>query len=217
MCFLTLCANSGHPCATSGPQFVERETAERTFEWLREFVRYMPNHWLERNPIVVYDWLLGRGHDGFERHIYSPLIYGYVTYSLRPAQLEFGNIPGVRGSVLGGTGIAVSAYSPQRDVAVAVARDLASEATQRGIYAQAGGQPAHRAAWTDDTVNARAENFFRDTLATLDASSLRPRFDGYIAFQRQAGALVGACIEKVIPIASAVDRLNDAFARAQGL
>ena len=142
--------------------------------------------------------------------------FGLCRICFRELALR-GEIPGVRGSVLGGTGIAVSAYSPQRDVAVAVARDLASEATQRGIYAQAGGQPAHRAAWTDDNVNARAENFFRDTLATLDASSLRPRFDGYIAFQRQAGALVGACIEKVIPIASAVDRLNDAFARAQGL
>jgi multiple sugar transport system substrate-binding protein len=98
-----------------------------------------------------------------------------------------------------------------------VAHDLASAATQRGLYAQCGGQPAHRSAWMDDRINANSNGFYRNTLATLDASYLRPRFDGYVAFQHTAGALVGACAEGLIPIASAVNRLNDAFARAQGL
>jgi multiple sugar transport system substrate-binding protein len=212
MSFYTLCAGSGHPCATSGSQLIDRDSAERVLELLRRFAEHLPEYCFELNPIGIFHWMNTQ-----RSYLYVPLIYGYVTYSRAPAELEFGDIPQIAGSTLGGTGIAVSARSKHRDAALAIARDLASAATQRGLYAHAGGQPAHRSAWTDDRINADTQNFYRNTLATLDASYLRPRFNGYIAFQHKAGALVAACAEGLIPIASTIDRLNDLFAVAQGL
>ncbi len=56
----------------------------------------------------------------------------------------------------------------------------------------AGGQPANAAAWADDAVNAAAGNFFRATRATLDGSWVRPRHDGYMAFQQEAAERINA-------------------------
>jgi multiple sugar transport system substrate-binding protein len=58
------------------------------------------------------------------------------------------------------------------------------------LYVENGGQPGHRSAWLDDTANARTNNFFRDTLITLDNAYLRPRFDGYLHFQDHGGSIV---------------------------
>ena len=214
MCFFTLCANAGHPCAIEGRELVEREIAEQVLVRLTCWASLLPEFCFSMNPIGVYEQL--KDDDRFQ---YIPLIYGYVTYARgrRPTKLDFGDIPGVAGSTLGGTGIAVSARSNHRDAAIAVAKDLASSDVQRGMYAKAGGQPAHRAAWTDAAVNAEARDFYRSTLATLDASYIRPRFDGYIAFQQAAGKWVSACMKGDASIASTIDRLNDGFARAQKL
>ena len=213
MSFYTLCAGyAGKPCATSGPELVDRETANIVFDLMQRVVQCLPKYCLDFNPIDAFRWLRQETWG-----IYVPLIYGYVTYSRDPREFEFGDIIGVKGSTLGGTGIAVSARSKHRQAAVAVAIDLASAPTQRGVYAQFGGQPAHRSAWTDDSMNPGTNGFYRNTLATLDASYLRPRFDGYVAFQHTAGVLVGACSERLVSIASTVDRLNDGFARVQGL
>jgi multiple sugar transport system substrate-binding protein len=54
---------------------------------------------------------------------------------------------------------------------------------QRGLYAASGGQPAHADAWGSDTVNAPARDFYRATRATIDRAWVRPRHDGYMAFQ----------------------------------
>ncbi|WP_204313473.1 hypothetical protein, partial [Klebsiella michiganensis] len=56
----------------------------------------------------------------------APLIYGYVNYAIagfRPHLVAFADIPtagnnGPMGSALGGTGIAVSAFSEHRQAAV---------------------------------------------------------------------------------------------------
>ncbi len=85
----------------------------------------------------------------------SPLIYGYVSYAIegfRPNLVAFADIPaagqnGPVGSALGGTGIAVSAFSPNRDAAIDFAYWIASGDVQRGLYAAAGGQPGHAEAW----------------------------------------------------------------------
>jgi multiple sugar transport system substrate-binding protein len=74
--------------------------------------------------------------------------------------------------------------------AVRYAAYVAGPKVQRTIYFQAGGQPGHRSAWTDEAVNAAASGFFRDTLGAVDAAFLRPRHDGYLAFQEAAGDLV---------------------------
>ncbi|TIT39670.1 MAG: carbohydrate ABC transporter substrate-binding protein, partial [Mesorhizobium sp.] len=107
-----------------------------------------------------------------------PLIYGYVSYAasgFRANRLAFADIPvigsdGPIGSALGGTGIAVSAFSEAKEAAIDFAYWVASCDVQRGIYAAAGGQPGHAAAWEDQAVNEATGSFYRDTRATLEGA-----------------------------------------------
>ena len=125
----------------------------------------------------------------------APLIYGYVSYARRDCtatRLSFHDIPqsypgaGVGGSALGGTGIAVSAFSQHCDAAIAFAQHIAGPEVQRGLYAASGGQVGHAAAWTDPQVDAAAGGFYSGTARSLDAAWLRPRHDGYMGFQQRA-------------------------------
>ena len=61
---------------------------------------------------------------------------------------------------------------------------------RKALYVVAGGQPGHRAAWTDPEANRLTNGFFADTLQTLDEAWLRPRYSGYIPFQDEAGQIV---------------------------
>lgn len=193
MSFFTLSANSGHPCRVEGNTLIDVDAGVATLSRLRQLAEIVPGECFVMNPINVFEAMIEQ-----EQWAYSPLIYGYVSYArdgFRRTRIEFGDIAGtvsgkVDGSTLGGTGIAVSRLTPHRVQAVAVAFDLASPAVQKGIYAGSGGQPAHQAAWTDDAVNRSAHGFYRNTIKTLDAAYIRPRFDGYIAFQARAGEVV---------------------------
>ena len=55
-----------------------------------------------------------------------------------------------------------------------------------------GGQPGHATAWEDDTVNAAAGDFYRDTRKTLEGAYVRPRHNGYMAFQDWASKRLNA-------------------------
>lgn len=218
MSFYTLGANAGSPCAVEGDRLIDRAAGERTLAVMRELALLVPAECFAMNPIAVFERMAVD-----DRYVYSPLIYGYVSYAAdgcRATRIEFGDIAGqtrgeVRGSALGGTGIAVSAKTRHRAEAVEIAYDLASPQTQRTLYASSGGQPAHRAAWKDDAVNAPTHDFYRDTIATLEAAYVRPRFDGYIAFQQIAGELVTQDLRGLIEPGETIDRINTAFAEAQ--
>ena len=88
-------------------------------------------------------------------------------------------------TMLGGTGLAISARCQRKDIAAQFAQFVASPSTQCGIFFHSGGQPGHRSAWLDDRLNAACSNFFCDTLATLDRAFIRPRDAGYLDFQDQ--------------------------------
>lgn len=156
----------------------------------------------------------------------SPLIYGYVSYSRRgsgPAALRapiaFGDlmplVPGMRptGSALGGTGIAVSARSPQAAAAIEFARWLASPEAQCGPYLLGGGQPACSAAWDDAAANAAALDFYRNTRATLAGAWLRPRHAGYMSFQHAAAQRLREALESGEPARSALAAVNRLYQR----
>jgi multiple sugar transport system substrate-binding protein len=161
-------------------------------EHLRELVSYCEPACLDRNPIQTYEALVSG-----ERLAYCPFAYGYSNYARANYAdhiLRFGGLIQFNGaplrSMLGGTGLAISRSCRKLDVARAYAEYVASPACQRGPYVVAGGQPGHRSAWLDDTANAMTGNFFRDTLPTLDAAFLRPRYHGYMHFQNQAALVV---------------------------
>lgn len=86
----------------------------------------------------VFEGAAGSGLAG-SRIACAPVVQGNIWYSM-----SGGNGP--VGSVLGGTGIAVSARSTYQREATDFACWGASGAVQRGPYAVAGGQPGHAAA-----------------------------------------------------------------------
>ncbi|GGA89931.1 ABC transporter substrate-binding protein [Brucella endophytica] len=209
MSFFTLSGNLGTPCANDGPgDLISLEAGGTVFEMLREIAALVDPACFGMDPIAVLEEMAKPD----ARFVCSPLIYGYVNYAVpgfRPTTIRFTNIPaagsnGPEGSALGGTGIAVSAFSKHQSEAIDFAYWIASGDVQRGRYAQAGGQPGHAEAWEDKAVNAATSDFYAATRATLEGAWLRPRHDGYMAFQQAAsdrlneGLLQGEKSEAVI-------------------
>jgi len=75
-----------------------------------------------------------------------------------PAVLQAGGLVTFNGrhlrSTLCGAGLAISAKTAHARIAADYVRYTAEPETQRGLYFETGGQPSHRAAWTDASVNA---------------------------------------------------------------
>jgi multiple sugar transport system substrate-binding protein len=156
--------------------------------------------------------------------LFVPLMFGYSNYSrpgFRAHRLKFGNAPrgeqGHIGSVLGGVGIALSALSPQRELAAGLARLLVSADVQSGLYVQSGGQPGHGSAWESRAANELVDNFFFATRETMDQAFMRPRVPGHRQFQEEAGVLVNQHIWHKHPDAvSCLDRFDQLIDRLLG-
>lgn len=189
MTFYTLSANCGHPCRTEAGQLIDPAAGAETVEMMREIADLIDPECFEMDPIAV-----------FERMALAdspiacvPLIYGYINYSIdgfRERLIKFADIPvagnlGPVGSALGGTGIAVSAFSSHPQQALDFAYWISGADIQRSLYTSSGGQAGHAAAWEDDAANAATADFYRGTRATLEGAWVRPRHDGYMAFQQR--------------------------------
>lgn len=146
----------------------------------------------DRNPISLLE-LVAEG----TRLAYCPLVYGYATYSARGrvSPVVFGDAPrivatGLRGSTLGGTGLAVTHRCVPSPALVDHLRRLLSAEAQRGVVTAHHGQPSRREAWTDADVNERYGDFYLRTLATVDSAWVRPRHAGYPRFQSLAARAI---------------------------
>jgi multiple sugar transport system substrate-binding protein len=165
----------------------------QALEMLRSLVSLCDPKCLERNPIATWELM-----SSTDEAAYCPFAYGYSNYA-RPRYaknaIEFGGLIAIDEygrcrSTLGGAGLALSRCTNEPETAARYAAFVASRDVQKGIYFEAGGQPGHRVAWTDDEVNRQSGGFFNKTLRTLDEAYMRPRFDVYPAFQDEAGLIV---------------------------
>lgn len=147
-----------------------------------------------------------------------PLIYGYVNYSRPPerTQLRFTDAPRVHvdgrpGSILGGTGIAISRRTVVTEQLIAHLSWLLSADAQTRFIPHHDGQPSARTAWVDEAVNTASADFYTATSATLEAATVRPRFDGYIAFQNKASESVRAALADGQSAAAVTDAVTEQF------
>ena len=99
-------------------------------------------------------------------------------------------------STLGGAGLAISRRCENVGLAATYLEFVSSASCQCGLYFDTGGQPGHRSAWEDVRINTAVNNFFASTLQTLDDAYMRPRYDGYIRFQDDAGSAVHQFLQK---------------------
>ena len=198
--------------------FLDRAAGEVVLARLGEVLALMDKRCLTLDPIGIYEWM-GRTADA---PAYAPFGYGYTNYSRAGYcrfPLTFADAPGLEradpsGTVIGGTGIAVSAASSHVDVALDYAFWIAGAECQEGLYFDAGGQPGNAVAWESERCNAAARDFFRGTRATLESAWLRPRHDGYMGFQDRGGEIVHAFLRGEATGDATLDALEAAWAES---
>ena len=213
--FFTLSANLGYPIPEERELLVDDPIAIEVFDRLHALIAVAHPRSVGWNPIQVYDFMIS-GSDA----VYCPYGFGYSNYSRvsNSVRLKFTNVPaagdrGCTGTMLGGTGVAISKLSSHLSEAIAYARWLVSPGHQRGTYFREGGQPASLAAWTDSSVNAMADGFFSDTLRTLQTAYLRPRFDGFVRFFEAAGIQINRCLRGELKDAVLIRWMKDGYAK----
>ena len=192
--FLTLCANMGEEPGRRPDYLISRSTANKALELLRTLIPHIDGESFVLDPPRVLDRMSTTNEIS-----YCPLLFGYSNYS-RPGEIpylcHFTNIPAVeqssgsRGALLGGTGLAISTSCQAVAAASRYLQWVTSPECQRTLYFESGGQPGNRVAWTDTSVNARANSFFLNTLETLENAYVRPRYDGFVEFHDQVGLLL---------------------------
>lgn len=210
--FLTLCASLGDPPGQRD-ELVSKNTGTRALELISQLSRLSHPDSLSWNPIKLLDHM-SREDDV----VYCPLTFNYSNYArdgYAKHTVRFGNIPGVKGSILGGTGFAVSASCQHQEAACAYGTWLCSAETQRGFYLKNGGQPGNVVAWEDPQVNRLTANFFLDTIDTLQHAYLRPRYHGFVDFQVGAGDIIHQMLSDGLDVDGCLGQLFDLYAETR--
>lgn len=217
MVFYTLAANLGTPCRSeAGGELIGREAGIRVLELMSELLALVQSDCWDMDPIAALELIAS----GTRSEVLLPLTYGYLSYAtdgFRPHRVAFADIAaaggkGPLGAALGGTGIAVSAYSRDVDAALDYAFWVAGAEVQKTLYTQNGGQAGNLDAWQDEAVNAPVHGFYRNTLATLEQSWIRPRHDGYMTFQALGSEILEAGLRNGKDAGEIIDRMNAVFA-----
>jgi len=213
---LSICANAGVDPYASDGRIVPREFGLERLEVLVRLTAASPADAFEWDPIRLLDQM---AED--DQVVYCPLLFGYSNYSrpgFRRRLVRFSPIPssglGPRGGLIGGAGLGISARCRHVEAARDYARYVASPEVQRSLYTSSGGQPGHRAAWLDPQANELAGDYFRDTLAGLDAGYLRPRHDGAAHVHNQGGEQLWRFLHDGGDPAALLDRLDTLYRRS---
>ncbi len=216
MDFYMFGATLGEPMFTE-EEIIDRHAGEKILEDMRNLASMCTPEIFSWDPVDVHEALAAENE-----YCYCPFAYGYTNYSrdgYAAHLLKAGNVVSYHGknlrTVLGGTGLSISSACEEKETAVEFLKYAVSPKIQRTLYFEGGGQPGHRSAWTDDECNRRSENFFRDTLRTLDESYLRPRYSGYLYFQDRAGDLVREYVKNGGKASDTIAGLNQLYRKSK--
>jgi multiple sugar transport system substrate-binding protein len=214
--FVTLLANKGFNPYSNATTFVTGDQGAESLEYIKKLAKLSPSDSKYWNPIQTLDAMSTQ-----EEFLYCPALFGYSNYSqlgFRKHLISFGELAGgsngSSGGILGGAGIGVSAKTKNPTEAVKVAEILSSAKIQASLYVQHGGQPGHRGAWNEDKNNSLTNNFYRDTLSTLDKSYLRPRFSGFVNVQTLSSDVIWDYVNGSIGAKETINSLNSIYAQA---
>ncbi len=204
--FFSICAGLGAaPLASGSEAPVPPERGLEALELMQQLLARSVAALHGANPIQLLEAMARE-----RAAACCPLVYGYVTYATAACgreALRFADAPGL-GSTLGGTGIAVTQRCPRDPALAAHLSWLLDPVTQSGFIARHAGQPAARAAWSDAVLDDSAGGFYAGTRRTLEAAWVRPRFPGYIEFQRRASDLIRSGLAERFPATRLLDRLG---------
>ena len=189
MNFYTFCMAHGQEPFKNEEEVIDYETGILALETMREFYAHLDRKLFSCNPIAVAE-LMTRTDD----YWYCPFAYCYSNYSragYADNVLHYTGLINYNGrklrTTIGGTGIAVSAFSTQKNWAIKFAEEIVSEKCQSTFYVQHGGQPGYKAAWLNEDANYLCNDFFKNVLPAMEHGYMRPRYNGYLYFQDHAG------------------------------
>lgn len=189
--FATLMAQKGAPLCSEG-NYLNHDTALEVLAFMCELASLVPDFCATSNPIDIAE-ILSTGDD----YAHGVCMYGYSNYShkgFRNYRLTYDDLPSfdghATGSQLGGAGIAVSSASVNIEKAAQAAILLALPDIQASIYGLSGGQPGNLVAWKNDVLNRKTDNFFRNTLRTLEGAWVRPRVLGWPDVQFESSQII---------------------------
>lgn len=194
MNFYMFCIAHGTRPFQNESEVIDAVTGRAALSTMQELYSLVDEKMFRANPIAVAEYMTTT-----DDYWYCPFAYGYSNYSREGyarRRLTYSDLVriGEKGhrlrSTIGGTGLAVSAFSRFPDQALAFAEWIVSGTVQSTFYVEHGGQPGHRMAWMNDMANRLTNDFFYTLLPTMERGYMRPRYDGYLFFQDHAGALV---------------------------
>jgi len=207
--FLTLCAQD------SGRDFIENysideKTGSSVLDEIKRHLEFLHPESIGWNPIQILE-RMGES----DEIIYSPFLFGYTNYSRKGYKknlLRFGNSPVNPkhdvSTILGGVGLAVSANCQNKEMAAKYVSYVASSKTQKGIYTRNGGQPGNLRAWESHDNNELCNDFFLNTIDTMNKAYVRPQHKGWNQFQEMGADLLHNGIVKDISSGQLVKDLN---------
>lgn len=210
--FLSLCAqNAGSGFIKS--RKINVKVGVSVLDELKYHIEFSHPNSMYWNPIQILDRM---GAD--EDIIYSPYLFGYTNYSrsgYTKNLLHFTNSPiGSQeniSTVLGGVGLAVSLRCKNPVDAASFVKYIASAEIQKGIFTRSGGQPANKLAWQSMENNQLCNNFFCDTISTIEKAYIRPQHPRWNEFQEQGADLIHDGLLKDMSSKVIMSTLNELY------
>ena len=197
--------------------FVQKNFGVQTLEMMKHISKYLIDECFYMDPIRTAE-ILSETDDFF----YSPYTYGFSNYSrkgYRKNLLTYGNVidlsnKGPHGTHLGGTGIAISNKSKQKELALEYSYWIAGSDCQQTIFYSNGGQPGNSDAWENNIINSETNNFFKNTRLTLNQAWVRPRHNGYMKFQDESGNIINEYLQSNVSEVQVIEKLKLMYAES---
>jgi len=210
MNFYTFCIAHGKEPFQNDYEITDKETGTLAVETMKELYSLVDKRMFNCNPIAVAE-LMSANDD----YWYCPFAYCYSNYArtgFSKNLLHYTDVVYFNGNKLrttiGGTGLAVSALSKYKEMAIDFTSMIASGECQRTLYVQHGGQPGHRSAWLDEDANRLTHNFFKNLLPVMENGYTRPGYNGYLYFQDHAGIPLQKCLMENSDAAATLSEMN---------
>lgn len=219
LALLGICAAFDANFVSSREHLAPDEILRPALSILRQLIYRTPEEYLELDPTQILDRISGEFVG--PTVVGCPLTFSYVTYSLPGVthRIAFVDAPAVSpggqpGSVLGGTGIAVTARAAGRPHIADYVMQTVDPFAQRDVIPRVGGQPSAVAAWEDDHLNSLSLNFYRRTRRTQEAAWQRPRHAGWPTFQYRGSHQLYADIRTATPDREVLANLEALYTRS---
>lgn len=213
MNFYTFCIAAGQTPFNNKEEVIDTETGLQALHTMLDLYTKVDRRFFSCNPIAVAE-LMSSTND----YCYCPFAYAYSNYARKGYArylLHYTDVVSYQGSrlrtTIGGTGLAVSAFSQHQEIALDFTQWIVSEEMQRTFYTEHGGQPGHLKAWQDEHTNRLTNGFFQSVLPVMQNGYIRPRYNGYLHFQDHAGDPVQQCMMGLLQPLEALEQMNHIY------